>query len=122
MEKWNKISNVMCLLIDGEIGVKDFLEQRDVSRDGPIASVDAIFPNKLEFFSPLSYESSLAHDLSIVPASKRRKEKLKEMYGDMASIMKSGAAFHFYRSIFPIKVGLCYICYQKLDKKLYFFI
>ena len=105
MEKWNKITNVVCLIIDDGIGVKDFLEQRDSSNANHISGVSSIFPNKLEFFSPLTYESSLAQDLSIIPASKRRKEKLKEMYGDMASVMKSGAAFHFYRSVFPIKVG-----------------
>ena len=112
MEKWNRITNVLCLIIDDGIGVKDFLEQRDlkVAKGGetnPISAVSAIFPNKLEFFSPLSYDSNLARDLSILPVTKRRKEKLKELYGDMATVMKSGAAFHFYRTIFPIKVLVC---------------
>ena len=106
LEKWNRITNVMCLIIDDGIGVRDFLEQRDIKGDNnPISGIGAIFPNKLEFLSPLSYDSNLARDLSVVPVTKRRKEKLKELYGDMATVIKNGAAFHFYRSIFPVKVS-----------------
>ena len=93
MERWTELTRVFCLVLDG-VGAKDFVSGRDGSA---AAAVDAIFPHKLEFVSPLDYGSTVAEELLALPLSKRKEKDLRRQYGTTEKILKSGTAFHAYR-------------------------
>ena len=96
MEKWNKLTHVICLVVDG-IGSEDFLAQRDLDA---AHSVSGIFPSKVEVISPASYGSNMAVEMSLLNVNKTREKILKSMDKLSSTYIKP---FHFYRALFPIK-------------------
>lgn len=101
VDKWNKIIHVNVLVVDDGLGVGSFLS----GRDGVDAcrKFDRLFPFKLSFVSPHSYGVSLAQELSVVPATNARKKALVAAHGAIEEALKSGSAFHFFRSCFNVK-------------------
>ncbi len=99
VEKWNRLTGVLCLVVEG-LGVTDFEENRDKEC---VASIEKIFPHKLEFLSPTSYGSTVARDLSFLPVGCRKRKTLARTFGGMEQMLERGAAFRVNRAFFPIK-------------------
>jgi hypothetical protein len=68
--KWNKFSNVVCVVVDNGFTGDELLYARD-SIDAA-KKLDALLKFKVEVVSPASYGSTPAQDLSLVAASKTR--------------------------------------------------
>ncbi|TRY70658.1 hypothetical protein TCAL_02867 [Tigriopus californicus] len=98
LEKWNRLTHVNCVFIQG-LSAQSFLDHRDAN---PEQSVSGMFPHKLEFISPAAYDSNMASEMVIIPVTKRRQDALRKLHKNSSGILKSGEAYKFYRSIFPI--------------------
>jgi RNA exonuclease 1 len=94
--QWSRLTQIVCLAIDG-IGIEDFAATSSGS------TLKSIFPFQLDFISPLSYDSNLADDLSVLPLSAGQKEKLMKKYKGLQAAYAEGEVFKVYRSVFNIK-------------------
>eukprot|EP00095_Tigriopus_kingsejongensis_P007694 maker-scaffold142_size315517-snap-gene-0.17 protein:Tk07694 transcript:maker-scaffold142_size315517-snap-gene-0.17-mRNA-1 annotation:"rna exonuclease nef-sp-like isoform x4" len=99
MMKWNKLTHVNCLFIDG-VSAQDFLDHRDTD---PGCSISGLFPHKLEFVSPAAYDSTMASEMMILSVSQRRRAALMRSHKSLSKIIASGEAFKFYRAVFPVQ-------------------
>ena len=93
LDKWNRLTNVICLIVEG-LSVNDYIQHRE---EEPLSKIDCILESKLEFLTPLSYDSNVAKELSVLPMTKTRKLKLKEDFGNITKVIEEGEAFHIYR-------------------------
>ena len=86
-DQLNKLTNVNLVVIDG-VGVDDFTK---VSEKYP--SMHTLFPFQLEFTSPLTYNSTIPDELSILAISSRRKKEFKQTLGKVNKACQLGLAF-----------------------------
>ena len=96
-ERWNKITHINCLVIDG-VGTGDLIESEKFS------SVMEIFPNRLEFISPLKYNSSIVDDLSVLPLSVKMQKEIKKYFGSHRKGIQGGVAFKIVKNLSKAKV------------------
>jgi len=96
LTKWNRLSNIVVLVIDG-IGIDDLSTHKD-----DLKWLPSHIPNMLEIVSPLSYHSSIAEELALIPLTVVHKEKLIQKFGSLESAIENEEAFKVFRSIFPV--------------------
>ena len=91
MSKWNRLTNMLCLVLDG-VGVADWMSQ-------PSSWMSRHLPHLLEVVSPSSYGASTAEDLAILPLSVGAKEKLIKNFGSLESALEKNEAFKAFRFV-----------------------
>ena len=62
------------------------------------------FQHRLHFLSPLSYGSTMAEELSILPLSQNRLDDLREQYGSIDKALDQSGCFKVFKSAFNINV------------------
>lgn len=98
MEKWNRLTHINCLFIEG-LSAQSFQEY---GQTHPEPFMSEIFPHILEVVSPAAYDSKMASEMVVIPVTNRHQKALERLHKNSTGILKSGEAFRFYRSIFPI--------------------
>jgi len=98
MSKWNRLSNMVCLVIDN-VGVEDFLSNNDES-----SWFNSSIRDLLEVVSPASYQVATQEELALMPVSITAKKKLIAEFGSLESALEKDEAFKVFRSVFPIEV------------------
>ena len=91
IDRWSKLIHVNVLAIEG-IGLGNLNSE-----------IRSIFPFKLEFISPSTYNSNLADDLSVLPVSARQQKKLQQDFGSLKKACKNGPVFKVFKSLFNVK-------------------
>jgi len=97
LTKWNRLSNLVVLVMDG-VGLDDYN-----SHIGDLDWFPKHIPNLVEVVSPISYGSSVAEELALLPLTVNHKKKLIEQFGSLESALEKDEAFKAFRSIFPVK-------------------
>eukprot|EP00090_Calanus_glacialis_P004236 TRINITY_DN13135_c0_g1_i1.p1 TRINITY_DN13135_c0_g1~~TRINITY_DN13135_c0_g1_i1.p1 ORF type:complete len:630 (-),score=236.77 TRINITY_DN13135_c0_g1_i1:28-1917(-) len=97
LSKWNRLSNLVVLVIDG-VGLDDYNSQT-----GEDAWFSKHIPNLVEVVSPASYHSTVAEELALLPLTVTHKKKLIDQFGSLESALEKDEAFKAFRSIFPVK-------------------
>merc|ERR1719158_837519 len=97
LTKWNRLSNLVVLVMDGG-GLDDYN-----SHIGDLDWFPKHIPNLVEVVSPISYGSSVAEELALLPLTVNHKKKLIEQFGSLESALEKDEAFKAFRSIFPVK-------------------
>lgn len=96
LEKWNRLSNVVCVILEG-VGTQE------VAENGSELSWLAATMPLLEVVSPASYSSSVVEDLALIPVSARHRRKLIQDYGNLETAVEKNQAFKTVKAVFPIK-------------------
>lgn len=99
LTKWNRLSNLVVLVMDG-VGLEDYN-----SHTSDLTWFPKHLPNLVEVVSPLSYHSTVAEELALLPLTVTHKKKLIEQFGSLESALEKDEAFKAFRSIFPVKTA-----------------
>jgi len=99
MEKWNRLTNMVCLVIDN-VGVEDLLSCCTES-----SWFHSSIRDLLEVVSPASYQVSTQEELALMPVSINAKKKLIQEFGSLESALEKDEAFKVFRSVFPVEVA-----------------
>jgi len=97
MTKWNRLSNLVVLVMDG-VGLDDYN-----SNTSALSWLTKNIPNLVEVVSPASYSSTVAEELALLPLTVNHKKKLIDQFGSLESALEKDEAFKAFRSIFPVK-------------------
>lgn len=97
MTKWNRLSNLVVLVMDG-VGLDDYN-----SNTSALSWLTKNIPNLVEVVSPASYSSTVAEELALLPLTVNHKKKLIDQFGSLESALEKDEAFMAFRSIFPVK-------------------
>jgi len=97
MTKWNRLSNLVVLVMDG-VGLDDYN-----SNTSALSWFPKNIPNLVEVVSPASYSSTVAEELALLPLTVNHKKKLIDQFGSLESALEKDEAFKAFRSIFPVK-------------------
>ena len=97
MTKWNRLSNLVVLVMDG-VGLDDYNSNTSALNWFP-----ENIPNLVEVVSPTSYSSTVAEELALLPLTVNHKKKLIDQFGSLESALEKDEAFKAFRSIFPVK-------------------
>ena len=97
LTKWNRLSNLVVLVMDG-VGLDDFN-----SHSSDLSWLPKHLPNLVEVVSPASYHSTVAEELALLPLTVTHKKKLIEQFGSLESALEKDEAFKAFRSIFPVR-------------------
>jgi len=97
MTKWNRLSNLVVLVMDG-VGLDDYN-----SNTNNLGWFPKNIPNLVEVVSPASYSSTVAEELALLPLTVNHKKKLIDQFGSLESALEKDEAFKAFRSIFPVK-------------------
>ena len=97
MTKWNRLSNLVLLVVDG-VGLDDYNSHADT-----LSWLPKHVPNLVEVVSPYSYHTTVAEELALLPLTVNHKKKLIDQFGSLESALEKDEAFKAFRSIFPVK-------------------
>eukprot|EP00092_Neocalanus_flemingeri_P015543 GFUD01016825.1.p1 GENE.GFUD01016825.1~~GFUD01016825.1.p1 ORF type:complete len:643 (+),score=200.69 GFUD01016825.1:177-2105(+) len=97
MSKWNRLSNMVVLVLDG-VGLDDYNSHSDT-----LSWFPKHVPNLVEVVSPYSYHTTVAEELALLPLTVNHKKKLIDQFGSLESALEKDEAFKAFRSIFPVK-------------------
>ena len=87
-----KLTHVNLVIIEG-VGVEDFTTIAE-----KYSSFESIFSSQLEFTSPLTYNSTVPDELSVLAVSSRRQKQFKEKFGRVNKACQLGLAFKVKKS------------------------
>jgi len=96
MAKWNKLTNLVCLVVDG-VGVSDYK-----AHSSAMDWVGRHMTSLVEVVSPASYQVATQEEIALIPISVRQKKKLIDQFGSLESALEKDEAFKAFRSIFPV--------------------
>ena len=97
MEKWNRLSNMVVLVVEG-LGLEDY-----TTHHSQFSWLRRQVPDLVEVMSPASYQSSVVEELTLLPLSGTHMTKLIQEFGTLENACEKEEAVKALRPIFNIK-------------------